>query len=296
MDNVIVSPGGEKERGCETVGSLIPGMNGHNEEDLNEAANVGELTREEGVIIEEVDRILGKEKNTHRKKRRRKKPWGPKKRGIKGMKTLDDPDLPEEVVEPPVTSPAELMVKLTKKDINLKYKLEMSGNNVNYLDLKIEVCEGKINLDIYRKPTHDWDLPNWKSRTPLAFRKAAVFPLLIRVYQLIRDIDRRTNEIRTIFKHSVNKGYPIRGLKRWACEAELISRRNKEDAQVKKIFRNVVTSSLDRDVKKVLGPAGVQMVSRKSSTLFNVIRSDIDRRSIMDTPGVYIHGSSTQGI
>lgn len=41
-------------------------------------------------------------------------------------------------------------------------------------------------------------------------------------------------------------------------------------------------------MKNILRPCGVQVVARKSGTLYNKLRNNIERGSKLDTPGVYL--------
>lgn len=94
-------------------------------------------------------------------------------------------------------------------------------------------------------------------------------------------------EIHKIFMNGMNKGYPVKILKRWNEEVRRIANRPDTEVKEKKTYRNIRTTKMDRDIQKVLRPKGVEMVTRRNSTLYNVIRNDKDKRSATDTPGVY---------
>lgn len=135
-------------------------------------------------------------------------------------------------VETPIRTPLDLMTRLTKKDPGLRYKEEQEGKVVNYLDLRIEISEEKLKVNIFRKPTHVWDLPGWKSRGPVQHKKAAILPLLIRAYRLLKDIGVRREEVKNVFGHAISKGYSIKVMRRWNKEAEEVARRPKEKRRI----------------------------------------------------------------
>lgn len=108
---------------------------------------------------------------TKSKRRRRRARWGIKKRIILGDHTLDTNTVDTEEVIAPIETPRSLMDAMIKKDENLTYKMEGSGKLVNYLDLKLTVGDEELQIYIYRKDTHLWDLPRWKSRTPQPIKK-----------------------------------------------------------------------------------------------------------------------------
>lgn len=83
------------------------------------------------------------------------------------------------------------------------------------------------------------------------------------------------------------KGYPINAIKRWKKEATEIANRKDDEIRVKKSYRNIARTKMDKDIRKLLRPAGVEVVTRRNNTLFNTIRNDKDKRMKLDTPGVY---------
>lgn len=83
------------------------------------------------------------------------------------------------------------MERLVEKDPNLKYKFEQKGRSINYLDLNLKIEEGKVKIDIFRNETHVWDIPEWKSRTNIKHRKAAILPLLIRAHRVLKNYKTR---------------------------------------------------------------------------------------------------------
>lgn len=190
----------------------------------------------------------------------------------------------EEII---VKSPEDLIRKITLKDTNIIYKLEQSGQKISYMDLDLEIKGKELKVNIYWKPTHVWDLPVWRSRTTYPHKKASVVPLFIRAHRLIKDEGVRTCEITKIFNEAVKRGYPVRILKRWNEESKQIAGRPLNQAKSEKIYRNVTTSNIDTQVKNVLTLEGVEVVSRKTNTLFGVLRNDKDRRDALENPGVY---------
>lgn len=119
------------------------------------------------------------------------------------------------------------MDRLVEKNPELHYIEEQSGEKVNYLDVQIGLEGNRLKIRIYRKNTHTWDLPKWDSRGPRTHKKAAVIPLMIRAYRLLKDKDTRMEEIKLIFGQGINRGYVLRILKRWNKEAEEISKKPK---------------------------------------------------------------------
>lgn len=55
----------------------------------------------------------------------------------------------------------------------------------------------------------------------------------------------------------------------------------------KKTYRNVASTKLDHEIKKLLRPNGVETVTRKQGTLYEKLRTDKDARGKIETPGIY---------
>lgn len=151
----------------------------------------------------------------------------------------------------------------------------------------MEIVNNQIKVDIYRKPTHVWDLPAWKSRTTPQHKRAAVMPLFIRAHRLLESESIRGIEVQRIFKQAIKKGYPIRILKRWNTEGNEIAKRKKIDNQEKDKFRKIISTNMDTKIRSILKSEKVQMVTRKNNTLFCKLRNDKDRRHKFETPGIY---------
>lgn len=114
---------------------------------------------------------------------------------------------------------------------------------------------------------------------PIQHRKAAVFPLILRAHRILKNNEIKSSEIKSIFKNAIDKGYPIRHLKRWHKEAETIAKRPRREVGSTKVYRNMRTTSMDQEIRKVLRPNGVEIVTtRKQGTLCNILRSDKDKR------------------
>lgn len=124
----------------------------------------------------------GQENRTKKKCRRKKKIVV----GVEGdsSNTIEE----EEIV---VRTPNDLIRKLTNRDKNLKYIEEHIGLKVTYLDLDLEVRGKELRINIYRKPAHQWDLPEWGSRATYRHKRAAIMPLLIRANRVL-SIDRKS--------------------------------------------------------------------------------------------------------
>lgn len=235
---------------------------------------------------ESVENENAQQKNLITKRKRRGKPWGTKRRPVVGNQ--EEGDRKEGCVqvekERTIGNPSELMEALLEKDKNLTYKMEGSGKNINYLDLDISVQEGTLRIDIHRKKTHVWDIPYWQSRTPTPHKKAAIFPLLLRAYRLLKNHSTQKEEIQKIFQRALLKGYPIRTLRRWNAEADKITNTLRNKEKKNKSYRNI-TSKLNSKIRKTLKPKGVEVVTRRDNTLFENLRTDKDRRGPTDTPG-----------
>lgn len=79
---------------------------------------------------------------TKKKRRRKRKPWVPKRKPTLGNQDSNGEPMVE--IEKPIDSPGRLMEALLSKDKNLTYKTEESGKIISYLDLKLNICEGKL--------------------------------------------------------------------------------------------------------------------------------------------------------
>lgn len=138
--------------------------------------------------MEEVDNILEEiPKASKRKRRKAKVRWGRRKKKLMGDQTQDSGPPAKEIQDKPVNKPEELMSKIIEKDPNLKFKREQKGKQVNYLDLTLKMEEGKFSIDIYRKDTHTWDIPYWRSRATFQHKKSKILPLLVRAHRVLKD-------------------------------------------------------------------------------------------------------------
>lgn len=63
-------------------------------------------------------------------------------------------------------------------------------------------------------------------------------PLLIRAHNLLKNLETRGKEIRTIFTNGLNKKYPLRVLKRWNEEAKRIVMRPENEVKEMIQYRN----------------------------------------------------------
>lgn len=250
-----------------------------------EGRETDSVTQVEEEIMGEVEKVLkevkGQENGAEEKMKTKKK------KGGRGRKRQEVQKIEETEEEQPIRTPIELMTRLTKKDPGLKYKEEQSGKEVSYLDLQLKIKEDKLLVNVFRKPTHVWYLPTWKSRAPIQHKKAAVLPLLIRAHRILKDATIKGKEVQNIFGKALNKGYPIRVIRRWNKKAEEVAKRPRDDKEESKTYRNISTTNMDKEIRKILRPKGVEMVSRRRGTLFDNIRSDKNSRKKLDIPGIY---------
>lgn len=89
-------------------------------------------------------------------------------------------------------------------------------------------------------------------------------PLMIRANRILKDEVIRRKEICLIVNEALNRGYPLRTLKRWVNEALEITRRKKQEVVVEKKYRKIVTTSMDKHIKDILKPQKIQVVNRKT--------------------------------
>lgn len=180
-----------------------------------------------------------------------------------------------------------MIERLVARDPNIRFKAEQSGSKIHFLDLKLEIVGNELKIGIFRKATHVWDLPKWGSRTTRLHKRAAVIPLMIRAHRLLTDAVTRSEEITKIFQKALTKGYPLNTLKKWNREGASIATRPKAERNKEMAYRNVTSTRLDWKIKEILRPEKIEMVSRKTNTLFYRLRNEKDKRDALETPGVY---------
>lgn len=188
----------------------------------------------------------------------------------------------------PPNNPAELMNLITTLRPEIKLVEEASNTqSISFLDLSLKLTSLGLDTQIYRKTTYAWDLPLWQSRCTRVHMRSAIFPLILRAHRILDEPNTLATEIKLIFGHCLNKGYPIRWLQQLNREAKSIVTKNPADRPVKPIYRRICHFTGSQDFSKLFRHYNIQLVNKKEHTLFQKIRNDKDSRAKYQTPGIY---------
>ena len=92
--------------------------------------------------------------------------------------------------------------------IRLTLELEKNGK-LPFLDCMVNREQGKLQLSVYRKPTHSGRVLHFKSAQPKSHMAGTIDSLTRRCYQVCSDLEMKVNEKEYLKSVFINCGYPI---------------------------------------------------------------------------------------
>jgi len=98
---------------------------------------------------------------------------------------------------------------LNSLDVNITFTMEVSNEQISFLDVLIIKREEKIYTDIYYKPTDSHQYLNFSSCHPRAVKRAIPYNLARRICVICSDLSTRLNRLEELKTILSKQGYPV---------------------------------------------------------------------------------------
>lgn len=137
----------------------------------------------------------------------------------------------------------ELLIKLNERHPSIKFTIEKEENNsFSFLDTKLIREEGKISIDIFRKPTDQPLCIPYESQHDINHRLSSFESFLYRMWNLPLSKERRKNELNYIINMANTNGY----------KTDVINSLNEKHERRVKIRELTTLKPIEKENKKVI--------------------------------------------
>ena len=151
----------------------------------------------------------------------------------------------------------ELIEHLNEKHPTIKFTAEWSQTSINFLDVTVSLIGGKINTDLYVKPTDSHQYLHSSSCHPYHCKKGIPYSQALRLNRICSDpssFDKRCNDLE---KWLIERGYSEREVRKQVLRARSFSRDSLLDKESTRDEQNKITFNLTyypafQNVKKIL--------------------------------------------
>ena len=151
----------------------------------------------------------------------------------------------------------EFIEHLNEKDPTIKFTAECSQTSINFLDVTVSLTGGKINTDLYVKPTDSHQYLHSSSCHPYRCKKGIPYSQALRLNRICSDpssFDKRCNDLE---KWLIERGYSEREVRKQVLRARSFSRDSVLDRESTRDEQNKMTFNLTyypafQNVKKIL--------------------------------------------
>ena len=151
----------------------------------------------------------------------------------------------------------EFIEHLNEKHPTIKFTAEWSQTSFNFLDVTVSLIGGKINTDLYVKPTDSHQYLHSSSCHPYHCKKGIPYSQALRLNRICSDpssFDKRCNDLE---KWLIERGYSEREVREQVLRARSFSRDSLLDKESTRDEQNKITFNLTyypalQNVKKIL--------------------------------------------
>lgn len=95
----------------------------------------------------------------------------------------------------------------------IKFTMEHSKVNLNFLDVSVSNEDGRLSTSIYRKPTDSFSYLKYESFHPQHIKQSIVFSQMLRFRRIISDEEVFDKEVLVLGQQFVRRGYPPKLIK-----------------------------------------------------------------------------------
>jgi hypothetical protein len=95
---------------------------------------------------------------------------------------------------------------------SIKFTMEVGGNSISFLDIRLNICNNKIEFDVFRKPTYSDNIIHATSNHHISHKLSVFHSLLHRLLEIPLSKENYNKEIKTIEVLAKNNGYPVNGI------------------------------------------------------------------------------------
>ena len=151
----------------------------------------------------------------------------------------------------------EFIEHLNEKHPTIKFTAEWSQTSINFLDVTVSLIGGKINTDLYVKPTDSHQYLQSSSCHPYHCKKGIPYSQALRLNRICSDpssFDKRCNDLE---KWLIERGYSERKVRKQVLRVRSFSRDSLLDKESTRDEQNKITFNLTyypafQNVKKIL--------------------------------------------
>jgi len=105
-------------------------------------------------------------------------------------------------------NPQDFLHILNQLHPNIRFTMERNNNKINFLDVQIEIINGKVKSDIYYKPTNNFMYTPFYSNIPRSIKRNISYTLAYRINKLVNDEEIKNKRFEELYHHLIQLKYP----------------------------------------------------------------------------------------